>query len=108
MRRFSQRVTSSAGGQTKSGVYVPDVNVSPFNIAIGVAVNTTAKYTVQHTFTDPTSVDLNTSATWLNHEFLVNASANSDGNYAFPVTGIRVIVSAASEGSVDFTLIQAG
>lgn len=107
MRGQTFTVSASAGGNSHSGIFIPDRHVTPFNIGFGATIATTAKYTVQHTFQDP----LQTTAaglTWFPHEFVVAASANIDGNYAFPVAGIRVEISASNEGGVSTTFIQAG
>lgn len=107
MRGQSVTVSASAGGNSRSGIYVPDRHLTPFNIGFGAIVATTAKFTVLHTFDDP----LQTTAgaiTWFPHEFVVGASANVDGNYAYPVAGICVEISAADEGGVTTKFIQAG
>lgn len=107
MKPQTVTVSASAGGNSHSSIYIPDIHRSPFNIGFGAVVATTAHFTVQHTFDDI----INTSAggvTWFAHEFVVGASANIDGNYAFPIRGIRVEASAANEGGVSVTFIQAG
>jgi len=99
-------VSASAGGNSHSSIFIPDCYQSPFNIGFGAVIATTCKFTLQHTFQDP----LRTTAaalTWFPHEFVVAASANIDGNYAFPVRGIRVEASAANEGGVSVTFVQA-
>jgi hypothetical protein len=99
-------VSASAGGNSHSSIFVPDRYQTPFNLSIGAVIATTCTFTVQHCFEDP----LATSAgglTWFPHEFIVAASANIDGNYAFPVGGVRVEASAANEGGVTVTFIQA-
>lgn len=107
MRGQTYTVSASAAGNSHSSIFVPDRHLNPFNVGFGAVIATTAKYTLQHTFNDP----LSTSAgglTWFPHEFLTAASANADGNYSFPVGGIRVEISAANEGGVSVTFIQAG
>lgn len=105
MRGKTYTVSASAGGNSHSGIYVPDVHQNPFNISIGAVIATTAKFTIQHTFDNPLTT---TSLTWFPHDFIVAASANVDGNYAYPVYGIRVEISASNEGGVSTTFIQAG
>jgi hypothetical protein len=107
MRPQTYTVSASAAGNSHSSVYVPDLNISPFNIGFGATIATTAKFTIQHTFQDPLQVSAG-GLTWFAHEYVVAASANIDGNYAFPVAGIRVEASAANEGGVSITFIQAG
>lgn len=106
MRPQTFTVSASAGGNSHSGVFIPDRHLNPFNIGFGAIISTTCKFTVQHTF--KTTVSEATAAEWFPHEFVVQASANIDGNYAFPIAGIRVEASAADEGGVSVTFIQAG
>ncbi len=106
MRGITFTVSASAGGNSHSGIYVPDRHISPFNIGLGCTIATTAKFTVQHTFQDP--LERGAVLTWFPHEFVVGASANIDANYAFPVGGIRIEINAADEGGVSATFIQAG
>lgn len=108
MKPQSYIVSASSGGNSHSSIYRPDLHLTPFNISLGVIVSTSAGYTVQHTFDDLETTSAE-SATFFNHEFLVEASVSDDGNYAFPVTGIRLEVSAAASGGFStLNLIQAG
>jgi hypothetical protein len=96
---------------TGVGVSAPtplDHYISPFNVGFGAVVSGTATYNIQHTFDDvfsPTYVPA--SGTWFNHPNFTSATATGDGNYAFPVSAIRINITAGS-GSVNLTLIQAG
>lgn len=107
MRAHTYTVSASAAGNSHSSIYVPDSFRTPFNIGFGATIATTAKFTVQHTFQDPLAVTA-AALTWFPHEFVVAASANIDGNYAFPVGGVRIEISAANEGGVSVSFIQAG
>lgn len=80
-----------------------NTNISPFNVGFGVVASGTVDYTVQHTFDDP-AVGF---TTWYSHPTVAGEVANADGNYAFPVTGIKVLVNSGS-GSATLNLIQAG
>ena len=95
--------TVSKTGTGSSSALVMNTNVSPFNVGFGVVVSGTVNYTVQHTFDDP-AVGF---TTWFSHPTVANESANADGNYAFPVTGIKVLVNSGS-GTATMNLIQAG
>lgn len=104
-------VSAQSASIAYSPAIVPCQYSTPFNIGFGVEVLTTAVYTVEHTFANPMQVDVNTSAAnvvWFSHEFVVSASTNQDGNYAFPVGAYRVRVQPASEGAVRFRAYQAG
>lgn len=80
-----------------------NTNISPFNVGFGVIVTGTVDYTVQHTFDDP-AVGF---TTWFSHPTVVGEVANADGNYAFPVTGIKVLVNSG-DGTATLKLLQAG
>lgn len=98
------RVTVAGTGT--SSVIVPDYNSSPFNVGIGVTISATATYTVEHTFDDVFDPSFNpATAAWLPNTGLTAQTASKDGNYAFPVRGIRLNV-AASTGNVTMTVMQ--
>lgn len=82
---------------------VMNTNTNPFNVGFGVVVDDTASYTVQHTFDDPAVA----FTTWFDHPTVAGQSANLDGNYAFPVTGIRLTINSG-DGPVTMNLVQAG
>ena len=82
-----------------------NTNISPFNVGFGAVVSGTATYSVQHTFDSPATG----FTTWFSHPTIAGEESSADGNYAFPVTGIRVLITAATSGSsVTLNLIQAG
>lgn len=95
--------TVSKTGVGSSAAIVVNTNISPVNIGFGVVVTGTVTYTVQHTFDDP-AVGF---TTWFSHPTVVDETTNQDGNYAFPVTGVKVLVTAGS-GTASLQLIQAG
>jgi hypothetical protein len=95
--------TVSKTGTGSSSALVMNTNISPFNVGFGVTVTGTVDYTVQHTFDDP-AVGF---TTWFPHPSVAGEAADADGNYAFPVTGIRITVNSGG-GSVTMKLIQAG
>lgn len=110
MRKFSSDVTASAGGTTYSKVYVVDTYANPANIALGITSTGSALYTVEHTFADPFTVNLNTptTATWISSDSILSATGNSDGNYAFPPSAIRLALSSATSATATINIIQAG
>ncbi len=93
----------SKTGVGSSSALVMNTNISPFNVGFGVTVTGTVNYTVQHTFDDP-AVGF---STWFSHPTVASQAANADGNYAFPVTGIKVLVNSGS-GTATLNLVQAG
>ena len=95
--------TVSKTGTGSSDALVMNTNISPFNVGFGVVVTGTVTYSVQHTFDDP-AVGF---TTWFSHPTVAAETANADGNYAFPVTGIKLLVTAGT-GTATMNLIQAG
>lgn len=95
--------TTSKTGTGSSSALVMNTNISPFNVGFGVVVSGTVNYTVQHTFDDP-GVGF---TTWYSHPTIASQTANADGNYAFPVTGVKVLVNSGS-GTATLNLVQAG
>lgn len=95
--------TVSKTGTGSSSALVMNTNISPFNVGFGVVATGTVTYSVQHTFDDP-AVGF---TTWFSHPTVAGETANADGNYAFPVTGVKVLVTAG-DGTATMNLIQAG
>jgi len=95
--------TVSKTGTGSSAALVMNTNISPFNVGFGVEVTDTVDYTVQHTFDDP-AVGF---TTWFSHPSVAGETTNQDGNYAFPVTGVKVLVNSGT-GTATLRLIQAG
>lgn len=95
--------TISKTGVGSSPALVMNTNISPFNVGFGVIVTGTVTYTVQHTFDDP-AVGF---SVWYSHPTITAKTDNQDGNYAFPVTGIKVLVTAG-DGTATMKLLQAG
>jgi hypothetical protein len=95
-------------GTQVSRVYVPDHNISPFNVALGVTVTGVSNYTVQYTFDDVFAQTYNpATGNWVDHPSLTAQTASKDSNIAYPVRGIRV-KSNSGAGSAALTIIQAG
>ena len=95
--------TVSKTGTGSSSALVMNTNCTPFNVGFGVVVSGTVTYSVQHTFDDP-AVGF---TTWFSHPTIAGKSDNQDGNYAFPVTGIKLLVTAGG-GTATMNLAQAG
>lgn len=108
MRPVTLTTTDASGAATTSVVCRPDVHTSPFNIGFGVIVTGTVNYTVQHTFDDVWSSSFNpATATWFDHATVAGETTNQDGNYAYPVNGIR-LRQASGSGSCVMKITQAG
>ena len=78
----------------------------PFAVGFGITLSAGANltYKVQHTFDAP----LDANAVWFDHEFVVAKTANEDGNYAFPVQGMRLNVTAHVAGTATLKTLQGG
>jgi hypothetical protein len=99
-----KQVVVSQTGSGNSAAIGTDLYISPFNVGFGVVVASTVDYTVQHTFDN---LQTTASPTWFDHPTIDGESTNMDGNYAFPVAGIRVKVNSGG-GTATLTAIQAG
>ena len=101
----------SVSEQASSNVIPMDRNHSSFQASVSVVLSAGADltYTVEHTFDDVFAASFDpATATWFANTGLSAKTASLDGNYAFPVTGIRLRVSAHVAGSATMTIIQAG
>ena len=76
---------------------------TPFNVSVSAVVEGTATYTIEHTFDHPFQ-DAGNMA-FFSHPDLEGETGNADGNYAFPVSAIRVNVTSGA-GTVHVTLLQ--
>ena len=107
---MAQPAYLTASNSAPSGVFAPNLHVTPFNIGLGAVVTSgSPTYRVEHTFDNIYAANFNpATATWFPHASVVNiAGTNADGNYAFPVQGLRVRVTAGT-GAVRLTVLQAG
>ena len=110
----SPKVITVTGLSSTAGfdVFLPDYNVTPFALGLGV-VSSSNTYNVEHTFDNlayPSTLTATSSLiTWFLHSTLAGLSSNANGNYAFPVRGIRLNVTAGSStNTVTLTIISAG
>ncbi len=99
-------VSQTGTGQTNpTGL---NYQIDPFNVTIAVAVTGTVTYQVEATVTDLTTPGYTASGdTWFVHSTLVGKTDNQVSNYAFPVTAVRLNVTAGT-GTAKMTTIQAG
>lgn len=96
------QIVSKTGAGSTSPIVI-NTNTNPCNIGFGVIVSGTVDYTVQHTFDDPATG----FTTWFPHPTIDGESTNMDGNYAFPITGVRLTVNSGG-GTATLKLVQAG
>ena len=96
---------SQTGSGTTTNAIPMDVYLTPFNVGIGVDVSGTVNFTVQHTFDN--IFDSAVTPNWYDHPVLQSLTIDVDGNYAFPVSAVRLKVNSGS-GEAKFRVIQAG
>jgi hypothetical protein len=99
-------LSSSSGFPT----WFPDTAVRPFSVGIGCVVNSSAAtYNVEHSFDyTGSSAFISSNATWFSSAISA-ATSNAFGSYAFPISALRLNVTAGSStGTVSATFIQAG
>lgn len=94
--------------RTQTGVGISaacptEARANPFSVSVAVIVTGTVTYTVQHTHDNVQ--DPNITPTWFPHSTLAAQSATAEGYYAFPVTAIRLDVTAGS-GSAEMIVTQ--
>lgn len=101
-------VVYTINGTGVSSVMAPDQYISPFNVSLGVLVSGVSTYTVQYTFDDVFAKDyVPGSGNWVDHPSLTAQNATKDSNIAYPVSGIRLNVTAGT-GTVRLVITQAG
>jgi hypothetical protein len=91
-------------------VWFPDTAVRPFSVGIGCVVNSSAvTYNIEHSFDyTGSSTFISSAATWFSSAISA-ATSNTFGSYGFPVSALRLNVTAGSStGTVSVTAIQAG
>ena len=103
-----RRQVAIVSGIGVSNPLIMDDYISPFNVGFGVVVTGSVVYTVQHTFDDVFSTTyVPASGNWFNHPTIIGATISQDGNYAFPVSAIRLNLTSGT-GSINGVFIQAG
>lgn len=73
----------------------------PFSISVGVDISGTINYDMQHRFDniwDSATVGQGDSG-WFDHSSIAAKTADADGNYAYPVTALRVLVNSLTAGA---------
>lgn len=77
-----------------------------FQVSLGVVITGTINYTVQHCMDHIREVTTANLA-WWPHATLVSKAANTDGNYASPVTATRLLVNSVTAGAtIIFEIVQ--
>ncbi len=96
-----QVISRTGTGTTE---WIPlDYKQSPFNVGMGIVINGTITYTIEHTFDDV--FDSTVTPTAFAHSVLAAQTTNKDGNYAFPIRAVRVN-NTAGTGKTTLTILQ--
>jgi len=110
-------VTASATlGANTADIGWNDVAVGPtfplnwrqndFQVSLGVDISGTINFTVQHCLEDIRKANPSTLS-WWPHSTLVSKTADTDGNYASPVTATRLLVNSVTAGAtINFQIVQ--
>jgi hypothetical protein len=105
MRRKSLLLT--ADGSTP--VYPVNHYSSNSEIGLGVDVLGAATYTVEHTFDNVFATGFDpATAKWYAHPTLAALSADADGRYFAPITGIRLTATGVGGGGVRLNITPGG
>lgn len=96
--------TFSVTGVGTTAAIPVDYRKEYFALSILCDVSGSATYTVQHCLDNVLN---GATPTWVDHPTLVGKTGTADGNYAFPVTAVRLNVTAGT-GTVNMRLVQAG
>lgn len=94
-------VLIASGGVTRS---VPANFRAPcFGLGLALTVSGTITCTVQHTMAD--LADATWVRTWFNNTGMTSKTANSDGNYAYGICGIRLLVVPTSTATAYLEIV---
>lgn len=67
-----------------------------FAIGLGMILSGTINASVQHTFDNVLAGD---TPTWFTHDVMAALTSSDDGNYAFPIMAIRLLINSFSSGA---------
>lgn len=100
-------ITVGLSGAASSGIFLTNIFAQNFKVGFLCRPTGTLNYTVQSTLDDVNIDDISTIH-WLAHDVVASKTTEEDGNYEFPVTGIRVIIGSYTSGSLAIDFIQSG
>lgn len=95
--------TSVIASVTTSTPIPMDFKQNPFSVSFVVEVTGTLTYTVEHTLDNIIGGE---TATWIPHSSVAAKTATQDGNYAFPITAMRLNVTAYTSGGAQLKVLQ--
>lgn len=101
------QVTATVAAVAASAPLIMDRKQNPFSVGFGVVISGTLTYSVEHTFDDLLGGTYTAlTATWFPNATVAAQSTSKDGNYAYPVTAIRLNVTAYTSGGATLTALQ--
>ena len=81
------------------------VKVTSGGVSIAVVISGTINYDIQHTLDE--IFDSSATINWLDHASMAAKTASSDGNYAYPVRAIRLLINSVTTGAtVSMNVLQ--
>jgi hypothetical protein len=99
---YAASQTQTVSSATTSSIMYVDSSRFYQGVGIICTVNSgTLTYSIQ------VSGDGGTPSHWNNHDTLASLTASANGNLAYPVTAMRINVSAFTSGSVTCSVVQA-
>lgn len=106
MRIATISFTQTATGASSSNPYPVNWKANNFGIGLGLTMTGSKGIAadVEHSFDDPKG----SFTTWFKHASLTGKTASADGNYAYPITAIRLVVTAATAtgGTTSLQVVQ--
>ncbi len=113
MRPVTLTVTGNGASTLNSTPCPVDWRQDPANISLFFTDSgSTTGFTVQYTGDAPgdyaTAALYNSTATWFSHAFMAAMTANTTGNFAFPVRAIRLQADASGTDVGTLKIIQSG
>jgi len=89
-----------------SSTICPNTRAQDFSIGMSVDITGTMTVSVQQTVDNV--FDSSVTPVWSNTVGLTGITSSNVGNIAFPVTGVRLLITSYTSGSATLNLLQAG
>lgn len=101
-------ITAGSGTTGNTKWLMSNVNISPANLSVSVAITTTASVTVQDTPADAQAA-APVAAEIFNHPTLAAITGSAESNYSYPARYVRAVMNSSSgSGAFTLTVTQAG
>lgn len=81
------------------------LSVTDGGISVAVTITGTINYDIQHTLDE--IFDSSATINWFDHASMAAKTASADGNYAFPIRAIRLLINSVTTGAtVSMNILQ--